>query len=117
MEAAGQALAANWTLVQTVPMWPWSRNSECGRATDAEAMLAPPGGIVTVALSLGWLPRWVPPKRRKASFGLKARLAQLPTWKGEAVLNNAPPVPEICPSTDICEQLVGLIVVSGRSIR
>src|SRR6476646_816113 len=104
-------------------MWPWSRNSERGSATDADLMLAPPGGIVRVALNLGWAPRLVPPKRRKASFGLKARSPQLPTWKGEeaaksessAVESRSPPTPVISPSSDIFEQLVGLIVVSGLS--
>src|SRR6476659_11126809 len=88
-------------------------------------MLAPPGGMVRVALNFGCEPRCVPPKRRKARFGLKERSPQLPTWKGEAaekrlssvVLDRSPPTPVIRPLTLIREQLVGLIVVWGRSIR
>src|SRR6478609_7845905 len=106
-------------------MWPWSRNSECGSATETLLMLAPPWGMVRVALNFGWLPLWVPPKRLKASFGLKERLAQSPTWKGaadeksesSAVESRLPPTPVIRPFTDIGEQLVGLSVVLGRSIR
>ena len=80
-------------------------------------MFAPPWGIVRVALNFGWLPLWVPPKSRKASLGLKERSEQLLTWNGEAAPKSAPPVPETKPLTDIGLQLVGLIVVWGRSIR
>src|SRR4051794_3589020 len=96
-------------------MWPWSRNSECGSATEAAAVFAPPAGNRTVAFSLGWLPRWVPPKRRRFSLGLKGSSEQEPTWKGLWALKIAPPVPLIAPATAFWEQLVGLIVVSGRS--
>src|SRR3954454_8795519 len=80
-------------------------------------MLAFPGGIFKVALNFGCDPRWVPPKRRKASLGLKPKEAQLPTWKGLAVLKTAPAVLANTPLTLIALQLVGLIVVSGRSMR
>ena len=64
-----------------------------GQGDRGAAMLAPPGGMVRVAWNFGCDPRWVPPKRRKASLGLKARSPQLPTWKGAEVLKIAPTGP------------------------
>src|SRR3954447_7927871 len=116
MLPGGQALTANCTLVQIVLMWAWSRNSECGRATEAPAMLALPEGIVSTAFRAGLSARFVPPLRERASLGLKGNAEQPPTWKGlcsAAVLPNGEVAEPVSASGS---QEVGLRVKLGRSI-
>ena len=79
---AGQASAANWTLVQTVRMWAWSRKADLGRVTWALAMLASPGLAVRVAIRAGFVARLVAPLRRRLSLGLKPRAAQAADLEG-----------------------------------
>ena len=82
MLSGGQALAANWTLVQTVLMWVLSRNSDPGSETAALEMLAKaPCGKSTVALSAGLPVRLVEPFSLSESFGAKPSWSQPSTWK------------------------------------
>src|ERR1044072_1840735 len=59
-----------------------SRNSEAGRVTWEEPMLASPFLAVSTALNFGFLSRLVPPMRERAGFGLQSRLAQSAAWTG-----------------------------------
>ena len=66
--------AASCGRVQTVPMWLWSRNSECGIVSAVRAMLASPLRAVRIAFSCGFLARLVGPNSCTFSFGLKPSL-------------------------------------------
>src|ERR1044071_7685206 len=102
-------------------MWPCSRNSEGGSATEALPMLASPGVGVTVAVKVGNLPRLVPPFIFSFSFGLKGRPMQSDTWKGgkaDASMSSfgsekRAPAPCRIDSTENGSQLVGWIVKLG----
>src|SRR4051794_6338895 len=98
-------------------MWAWSRNSECGRATTALAMLASPGRTVRIALRAGLSARLVPPESLSESLGPKGSAPQPPTWKG--LVNDAGParVDVALPTIAIGSQEVGLRVKAGRSVR
>src|SRR3954452_10950319 len=115
MEPAGHSLAANCTRVQLVRKWPCSMNSEWGRITEVAPMLAPPGGIFSVARSFGNAPRCVPPKRRKEIFGLKARPAQPVTAKEEVGLALLPSVEARFATVSFRAHEVGLSEKLGRS--
>src|SRR3954454_12238545 len=96
-------------------MCSWARNSECGRATTALAMLASPAAALNSARRAGWPLRLVEPLRRRESLGLNGRLAQEPTWKGLEGFATTPSEETTLALTDIAAQLVGLRVKSGRS--
>ena len=68
--------------MQTVLMWPWSRNSECGSVSAVRATLASPLRASRTARMRGFFARVVGPDRRVCSFGLNPRLAQPVAWKG-----------------------------------
>src|SRR4051794_41047582 len=117
MAPLGQAWALSWTLVQTVRMWPWSRNWECGRVTAARAMLASPSRATRTARNLGCWARLVlflPPNSRVVSFGLKPSPSQSLVWNGvltgkalnAAGLAGSAPPPLTDPAVDSGPQLV-----------
>src|SRR3954466_12975936 len=115
MEPLGQLSAANWTLVQTVLMWLWSRKDDLGSLTAASAMFASPGLMVSVAINAGFLLRLVPPLSRRTSLGAKSKPRQPPTWKR---LDRGATWPRrliASPPTAVGSQLVGLRVKLGRS--
>ena len=115
-------LAANWTLVQTVRMWAWSRKVERGRRSASSSRFASPLRGLKVPRTRGWAPRSVPPLNRRARRGLKPSFAQLAAWKGEerptgdsSSGRSAVPAPQMVAFVCSCAQSVGLRVKFGRS--
>ncbi len=68
IDPAGQALAANWGLVQTLPMWPLSSSRVAGIVTAVRAMLASPGSVLRVARRAGLPVRLVDPLQRQGEL-------------------------------------------------
>ena len=102
--------------MQTVLMWPWSRNSECGRFSAVRAMFAPPDFDFTTTRICGFLARVVPPLMRAFSVGLNgSELQPVAPYAAEtvAVVQAAAsaglePPPLTGPATAPAAQLVGL---------
>src|SRR5260370_42634647 len=96
-------------------MWAWSRNSECGRATEVAAMVARPAGIFRVAFSFGWPPRRALPRRRSDRFGLKSSLSQSVAANGDEGLAVLPRSECRTDVVSLRAHEVGFSEKSGRS--
>ena len=63
-------------------MWPWSRNSECGRFSAVRAMFACPDWALTTTRICGFLARVVGPEMRAWNAGLNPSLLHPVAWNG-----------------------------------
>src|ERR1700742_4314393 len=97
-------------------MWPWSRNSECGRLSAVRAMFACPALAWTTTRICGVFARVVGPEIRAWNVGLKASLVHPVAWKAAEIANRlqwaalagCEPPPFNVPAVAPLEQLVGL---------
>src|SRR5215207_4842930 len=100
-----------------LPRWRWSIRNAVGRVTETDLMLASPGRVRRSKTSCGFVDFLVPfPVWPIVVRGLKGRFAQLTAWNGDEKSVTVPWSPMPSESTVKFEQLVGLIVNSGRSM-